>query len=457
MKKTRILLPLCILVLNAFTLSTTVYANDFLLHDAQFNCYTPGDSDTGKDSGGDNGSELDSEVEKNIKDIYTYAHDIYGLSGQAIAGILANWKIESGIIPHAVEGDFTMPGGRSIETAKANTNGLMGIGYGQWTAGRHTALVNWSKKDFKGEWWTTKAQLDFMFKGDGGFVAILKSYALTSSDDVMNNTILFHNTWEISADSPEKVIAQRGGAAKEIWEFMKKEGMDGKKDESKINKIEGDANAGGNDSSSSAGGTIEDVCGSDGSGVTGGKLGQSTKVNGKHGNITKMMSYDDALKEYGSTITLPKFDYKSYDWGSTPFQVTGGIDLRGQCTELTWAMMSFLYDGKQPTIGNGGEVWKSYKDAGAKITKNPTVGYGFSASGGYLGAVSGGEYGDAGHTGVVLAVFDDGSFLAANFNIPPHAAPERYITVTLIDGVDGSDGVTFFSGVGKPKIDSENK
>ncbi|HBD2375280.1 TPA: amidase, partial [Enterococcus faecium] len=74
----------------------------------------------------------------------------------------------------------------------------------------------------------------------------------------------------------------------------------------------------------------------------------------------------------------------------------------------------------------------------------------FSASDGWLWAV-----GDAGHTGVVIAVFEDGSFLCANFNVPPTQAPTRGVSVTLIDGVDGSDNVHFFSGVGKAKFEIE--
>ena len=74
--------------------------------------------------------------------------------------------------------------------------------------------------------------------------------------------------------------------------------------------------------------------------------------------------------------------------------------------------MSQLYDGNQPTLGNGGYVWESYKSAGAKVTNKPIVGYAFSALDGWLWAV-----GSAGHTGVVIAVFDDGwIILCANFN-----------------------------------------
>ena len=170
-------------------------------------------------------------------------------------------------------------------------------------------------------------------------------------------------------------------------------------------------------------------------------MGKSTKLNGKHGQVVKNMKYEDALKEYGHVMTLPKF--KEPDWSTSPFNGR----YSGQCTELTWAYMSQLYDGTQPTMGDGGVVYKSYEAAGAKVTDKPTVGYGFSASDGYLWAVGG-----YGHTGVVVGVFDDGSFLCANFNVPPTQAPARGVTITLIDGMDETGNVKFFSGVGNAKV-----
>ncbi|HBA0647115.1 TPA: CHAP domain-containing protein, partial [Enterococcus faecium] len=262
---------------------------------------------------------------------------------------------------------------------------------------------------------------------DGGFVGILKDYALNASDDVVENAVTFHKNWEISADSESAVIAVRGENAKEIWKYMKSKGMDGAKDESKINKISGGSSTGdgSNNSSSSASGTVEDACATTDDANSGsGSIGKEGKINGKKGQVIANMTYEEALKKYGKAITLPKF--KEPDWSTSPFN---GI-YQGQCTELTWAYMSQLYDGNQPTTGNGGYVWESYKSAGAKITNKPIVGYGFSASDGWLWAV-----GDAGHTGVVIAVFEDGSFLCANFNVPPTQAPTRGVSVTLIDGV----------------------
>ncbi|HAQ9351243.1 TPA: amidase, partial [Enterococcus faecium] len=226
------------IAMSVITINPQVlHADGIATYDAQFNCTTEG-SGSGTDSdGNDTGSgAVTGDVAKNIEDIYKYMNGEYGLSGASIAGILGNWKQESGIDPRTVEGYYG-DGQREVDFIKQFTDGLMGIGYGQWTAGRHTALVDWSKKNNGGSWWTTEAQLDFMFKGDGGFVGILKDYALNASDDVVENAVTFHKNWEISADSESAVIAVRGENAKEIWKYMKSKGMDGAKDESKINKI----------------------------------------------------------------------------------------------------------------------------------------------------------------------------------------------------------------------------
>ncbi|MDN8782672.1 phage tail tip lysozyme, partial [Staphylococcus aureus] len=71
------------------------------------------------------------------------------------------------------------PSKYGVKTAKEATSGRMGIGYGQWTFERHTALVKWSKdKHDTEEWWKTDIQLDYMVKGDDMYVDILKNLAL---------------------------------------------------------------------------------------------------------------------------------------------------------------------------------------------------------------------------------------------------------------------------------------
>ena len=135
---------------------------------------------------------------------------------------------------------------------------------------------------------------------------------------------------------------------------------------------------------------------------------------------------------------------------------------RGQCTELTWGYMSQLWSGTQPTAGSGGGgyadgngqvIWKAYKENGAKITKNPTVGYGFS---GGPPIQIGGTIPGVGHTGVVVGVLEDGKYIIANYNLRGEANRDHYtrsLTYALVDGQPKSgQQITFFSGIGKPKI-----
>ena len=111
--------------------------------------------------------------------------------------------------------------------------------------------------------------------------------------------------------------------------------------------------------------------------------------------------------------------------------------------------MHQIWGKKQPAwdnqVTNGQRVWVVYRNQGARITHRPTVGYGFSSKPNYLQAMLPG----VGHTGVVVAVFKDGSFLTANFNVPPYWAPSRVVEYALIDGVpeNAGDNVMFFSGV----------
>ena len=169
----------------------------------------------------------------------------------------------------------------------------------------------------------------------------------------------------------------------------------------------------------------------------GGAGGSSVDANGKGSGVTGYWTDDNLPQQYRDSMSLPAF--QPPNWGSSPF--AGG--LAGQCTEFTWAYMSQLYGQSQPTMGNGVDVYQSYQAGGATITDKPTVGYGFSATNGYAGALTG-----YGHTGVCVAVYEDGSWLAANFNGPNElAAPSRRVWYTLIDGASPGQ-IHFFSGIG---------
>lgn len=435
-------------------------ANSSIVLDAQQGCYKPSDNSNDSDTKSSEGSkgkkdknDKDSFSEipnkENVKDIYHELHDKHGFSAEFIAGMLANWWTEAKIDPTANE-----PSRYGEKSAKEATSGRMGIGYGQWTFERHTALVNWSKEKHDTEdWWKTDIQLDYMVKGDGMYVDILKNLALESGDDPVQEAVNFHNDWERSADSDSKIKNERGGQAKKVLDYMKSEGMDGKKDKDKINKLGKETKGDSKKASSSDTDkekTVYSSCGSsskkDSSSGKKGKLGESTKVNGKPGKtIGRNYKYEDLPKKYQDKIKLPKFKEEYYK--GSPFVQTGD---KGQCTEFTWAYMNQLWKGKQPSddgkTTNGNRVHEVYKDKGAKVTKKPTVGYGFSSDPPQAGAADP----TVGHTGVVAAVMDDGKWIMASTNLTPDPAPSRTLYYTVIDGTDGD--IKFFGGVGnKPK------
>lgn len=407
------------------------------------------DSSSKKEKNDEDKSTKEQFNTKHMKSIYDRLHGEYGFSTAFIAGMYANWHIESNIDPLATQGDT----GRFSESLAKEKTGMpeVGIGFGQWTGVRHTQLVDYAKKEDK-EWYKEELQIDFMVKEDSS-KNVLKELAKKATDDPKEETVTFHDEWEKSASSRATVLAERGAIAKDIYDYMKKNDMDGEKDVEKINKIDGNkgekAPKGESSASSKGTNTLEDACNnSESKEESGGfegnsKIGDSTKINGKKGKvIERNWEYDEVPEKYKKHISLPKFDTS---YLNKPGNVFDNERLRGQCTELTWAYLYQLYGKLPPTDGNGNVIYKAYEREGAKISKKPTVGYGFSSNPPQAGA------GDptTGHTGVVVGVMEDGRWLMANYNVEPKMAPSRTLYISLVDGTDGN--IKFFSGIGDPK------
>lgn len=431
--------------------------------DAQHGCVTNDDSgdksedDSGSDSDGDSGN-VSGKKKKKIKKMYEVLHGENGLSGQMVAGIAGNYDAEGGIEPLATEGDS---GHFSVENAKkATDNTSIGIGLGQWTFERHKMLVDYAKDKNDGKWWEMDIQLDFMLNKDSD-AKTLKSIAKDSTDDPGENAITFHDEWERSADT-NSMKERRKESANEIWKYMKKEGMDGKKDTDKISKVGNSSDKEEGESSASTTGDVKNItsCGTDkddnDTGGGDGKVGESTKINGKSGEVKEgSWTWDEMPKKYKKHVTIPKFDEEYLDKPGNNFPSTGN---KGQCTELTWAYMNQLHKGKQPTddgsTTDGYRVHEVYKKKGAETTHKPTVGYGFSASAPYAGAATT----PPGHTGLVAGVMDDGGFIIVSYNLPPKPAPSREPIYSYIDGMpkDAGDDFIFFSGIkGKKGIKND--
>lgn len=428
------------------------------------------DSESGKSSKDKENSDDSSDIpnKENIKKGYEYLHDKYGVSGEMMAGIFGNWMQESRINEKSVEGiSGRTPTEKEMKDAeKRHDDYHTGLGLGQWSYERNDMLVDHAKK-MKKDWWDIEAQLDFMVTDDSG-AEKFKDIASSSTEDVKENANEFHDVWEAGGNEAyingrDPSMKDREKNAEKIWEYMKKNGMDGKKDESKIKKIAKDSKAPKGESSATNKGEVTDSnpCasnsgGDDNSGSKGtGEIGESTKKNGKKGHtIGSNYKYEDLPGKYKKYVKLPKFDKKYLDKPGNPY--LGGNE--GQCTELTWAYMWQLWGKRQAQgdtspneDGNGDVIWKSYKNHGAKITDKPTVGYGFSSKPPYANASAS----PPGHTGVVAGVMPDGRFIIAQYNVNPHPAKSRVVLYSVIEGTDGE--MKFFSGVKGSKDPSKDK
>lgn len=426
------------------------------------------DSDSGGGDTGDAGN-LSGEQKKYVKKAYEILNKDYGVSAEMVAGMMGNWMQESHINPKSVEGVTGVPSESERKSAeKRHTDFHTGIGLGQWSYERNDMLVDYAKKK-GGNWWDFDIQMKFIADGDSA-KDIFKGIVKDAGDDPGKNANTFHEKWEVSADN-DQTIKLRSDNAEKIWKFMKKEGMTGKKDESKINKIgsKGASSKGNDEKGESSADNNSDVESDDpckngeaddkgGSNNVGGEIGDSTKVNGKSGKVQgQSYTWDKLPKKYKKHVTIPDFKEEYLDKPGNNYVQTGN---KGQCTELTWAYMNQLWKGKQPTddgqTTDGYRVHEVYKKKGAKTTHKPTVGYGFSSTTPYGGA--GGEHG---HTGLVAGVMDDGSFILVSYNLPPKLAPAREPVYSVVDGMpkDAGNKFIFFSGIngGKPNKGAKSK
>ena len=369
------------------------------------------------------------DAEKNAKTIYDYEKKhVKGSTAKGRAAHLGNLYIESArtFDPKTIQGNNSFK--ESI--AKDPSAGGYAFGIAQWDSERRVNLLKYAEKKDK-KWSDFGIQLDFMLNHDDSDSEVIKGL-LKKDGDIKGITEDIMNDWERAGDKSS--IGERQSAAAKYYSKFGSSDSDSDED-SNIDDAT-DAATDNSDASDNSG------CNSDGE-DTDGNVGKSVKANGDSGEIKeKWSSKDEIPKKYKKYIKIPEFK-DSFLEGS-PFGTSTA--LKGQCTELTWAYMSAMWSGKQPTSGNGGDLHKSYKSAGAKVTSNPTVGYGFSSFPPYAGA------GDdsVGHTGVVAGVLPDGKWILANYNLNLEA-PDRKLTYALVDGNKKEGGVKFFSGIGDKK------
>lgn len=378
------------------------------------------------------------DADKNAENIYKYLKkEVKGSKPKAIAAHLGNMYIESA---HTFD-PSTVQGGSKFkkDLAMDGSAGGYALGIAQWDSERRVQLIKYADKKDK-KWDDLGVQMDYMINHDGSDSDTIKKL-LKSDESIDKVTERIMNEWE-RAGATESISERQSAASKYYSKFS-----DMKDSDSNIE----DATSAATDNSDAG---ANSGCNTDSNSKTDGELGDSVKANGDSGKVLKTWkSKDEIPKKYRKHIQLPDFSNKKLlDSDKNIFPPTGNL---GECTELTWAYMSQLWKGEQPTDGNGNVIYKAYKQKGAKTTNNPTVGYGFSSNPPYAGAA----LSSVGHTGVVIGVMDDGKWLMSNYNLNGEGSNQkkRVETFALIDGNKKDGGITFFSGIGGSKIKSKDK
>lgn len=383
--------------------------------------------------------KLSKDAEKNAETIFKEVKSkVKGSTNKGVASLLGNIDKESA-------GTFSSKTIQSNNKYKESlamdpSVGGYAFGFSQWDSGRRVNLIKFAEKQDK-KWDDMDVQIDFLLNNDGSDSDLIKKL-VKQDKDIKDTTEDIMNQWERAGDKDS--LSDRQASASKYYAKFSGKGSDGSDD--KGSNLE-DATDAASDNSD-AGENSE--CNTDSSSKTDGEIGASVKANGKSGKIIeRWKSKKEIPSKYKKYISVPDFNEKEFLKDS---MFAASSALRGQCTELTWGYMTAMWSGNQPTNGNGGDLHKSYKDAGAKVTSNPTVGYGFSSYPPYAGS------GDSrtGHTGVVVGVMDDGKWILANYNLNLEA-PDRVLTYALVDGNPKEGGTKFFSGVGKPKVKSKDK
>ncbi|OEK60583.1 phage tail tip lysozyme [Staphylococcus equorum] len=378
------------------------------------------------------------DAEKNAENIFKYTKKhVKGSTNKGIAAWLGNINEESG----GTFSSSTIQGGSKYkeDLAKDPSAGGYAFGFAQLDSDRRVKLIKYAEKKDK-KWSDMELQLDYILNHDGSDSDLIKKLVKEDSD-IDTTTADIMNDWE-RAGAKESLPKRQAASKKYYSKFSK---MDGDSDsesniEDSISSASDNSDAGANSG-----------CNDDSNSKTDGELGDSVKANNMSGKVLKQWKSKDKIpKKYSKHIKLP--DYRGYKLKSAE-NIFPNNGEKGQCTELTFSYLSQLYKGKQPTNGNGNVIYKAYEEKGAKVTENPTVGYGFSSNPPYAGA----KLSSVGHTGVVIGVMDDGKWLMSNYNLNGEANKDesRVETFALVDGNKKKDGIKFFSGVGGSKIKSK--
>lgn len=389
----------------------------------------------------DNSSSISvsKDAMKNAEKIYEYEmKHVDGAKPKAVAAHLGNMDVES---QHSFDPKTVQSGNEFKESiAKDGSVGGYALGIAQWDSERRVNLLKYAEKKNK-KWSDFGIQLDFMLNHDGADSDMIKKL-LKSDGSVGSTTEKIMNDWERAGDKSS--IGQRKSAASKFYSKFSKKDIS-----SKDGNIDDASDAASDNSDASENSGCSDTADTGGSG----EIGESVKANGKSGKIIKDWDSKDKIPEkYKKHIKIPDFKESVLDSPKNIFPATGN---KGQCTELTWGYMQQMHGGNQPSNGNGNVIYKAYKSQGAKVTANPTVGYGFSSDPPMAGAADS----SVGHTGIVAGVMKNGDWIMANYNLhgEGNKGQKRHLTYALVDGNKKSGGIKFFDGIGKSKVKTKKK
>lgn len=411
-----------------------------------------GDSDTkigdklGTGSGDDGGLTEAAKLEIAQK-VYSVMSE-YGLNDVQIAGILGNWDMESGLNPKKLESDYmsymkadqyeiadrdgptvenvaTIGVAQWMASSGGNTVGYqspegsgpphwIGTGLGQWTGIGSKSLYEFAK-DNNTTMFKIETQLAYMLSDLPNGVSYfprLQKYKSLDPGSAGEAAMNFFDYWEYAVGGPRNEttkVPQRQEAATKWAVNIKKMSVDKEFAKSILAMAKTTASA--SNKSSAASQKNSQQCGSSGKKFGGNgwqEPGGTHNYTGWH--AWKPQDLPDDLKQYALDPESLGLDYGSTSGWKNP---SGGF---GQCTDLSATLMYYLWEknGEHPLNlnGDGIAVARNWASAfGGSTSKEPVSGAVFSS----LSTT------DAGHTGVVSHVFDDGSILIIEQNVPGYS------------------------------------
>lgn len=369
------------------------------------------------------GGEQSAEREANAIKLWS-VYDKIGGSKEQTAAVLGNLQKESSLDPTAIETIYNEPfsiGARKQLAIGSDFNvraidpsyaarfpaiQRVGIGLAQWTNGRNSLLVNYSKKN-NVNWFDFDTQVRFMLEGDDVTrQKQLADFLKGSPRNVQAETERFMNTW-IGLSSPNPSLSDRQKYATGFMFTLERATADTNYADSILSGINVDRSSG----NTAAGAFHED----DGCGNPVKSHYGNDKADGT-GEVPAGLALVPWTRE-----TLPE-SLKSFSkdpqdaglsWGNSNGWTSGII--ADQCAALAHSYFIQLYPdwnkGGKPTtrpFGDGKDVADLWaKHYGEKAVSYPKAGAVFSDA----------TTSVYGHTGIVQHVFANGDILINEQNI----------------------------------------